>query len=252
MNSNKDINTEDLIFRFVNNQMDSDERLSFLEMCKKDEALKKEVVFQKKLKFAYQHQDDFLVFSTIQDRQEQYTFNSFSSKKYLVIAGGLVLAVLFYFLAHSFMENQSRVEKTQALLINYSKPYPMYIGGLDLSATTPFSKAVNAYLKPDYPNAAIFFGEEYRRSKNQNLDAKLFEGISLYLAGNEELALQSLVVVAESKQNINQVAEWYLALSLLKKGDLTEAKMHLAKLKTSNEFAEQAQKLLEDLDKNEI
>lgn len=131
----------------------------------------------------------------------------------------------------------------------------------ELKAKAVLSSGVNAYNKKDYTNAIKIF-KEYLKEKpsNRKVFAQANE-IKFYMAvahmANNDFAQAEALLKELTKANntMQQNAEWYLALNMLKKGEIKPAKKAFKKISKKGEshpFATKATVLLEKMEKNNL
>lgn len=90
--------------------------------------------------------------------------------------------------------------------------------------------------------------QEYQQAYPQDPQGTLYLGITHLELDQLELARQQFRALAQGKSTFRSEAQWYLALSYLKEGDLESTKDWLAQIEESAQRYQQAQELYEAID----
>jgi len=166
-----------------------------------------------------------------------------SSRNLWLIAAGIMAALLAPVL---YMQMSSAEIGRLATSEKYPASFPLVTrGGVELSVGEQVRQdAFEAYRKGDFELSAALF-----RLLPPQADNLFYLGVSQYLSGDPDQALDSLKRAADLDRKWDQPACWYRASAYLKTGQKKEAQEALRKLlKGDGEYRKKAEELLGKLE----
>lgn len=229
---------------YLNNQLSEKELSSFNQKLIKDKQLDKEVQLHRELPLAILDYKVIALEEKLKKIQVNFNFTNnkqvvwqspllaFATVKRYILAACFCLTITGLFYLH---QQQNKDNSPKSLYENYYQPYEIYTANKSLTKyNNPLQAAFQCYQTQDYPKALTGFVEAYQVD-NTNQEAKLYAGICLLeLNQIKEATLLFKQVIKEGKDNLKQVANWYLALSYLKVDIVDSTKIILHGLITDN------------------
>ena len=155
------------------------------------------------------------------------------------IAAAVLLAlgaVLFFNMPKSYSSSD--------LYASYYEPYKEDFSSRGGTNETMISQASQLYAKKDFQRALPLFNGALALEPN-NAELKLATGVCYLELGTYDKAIE--VFSSIKNQLFVDEAQWYLAMTYLKKDDLINAKAVLKKIETDNRNYDKAQDLLEKI-----
>ncbi len=241
------------ISKYINGELAEDELTAFEKLLQQDKALNEEVNFHIEvdttLAANYQainkiDEGERLEFegilSKVMDGEEMVEKPmpkrpSLVRRLFPLATLAAAAAVLFFMISSP---------KLSDVADQYYSPY-LYQKDPNLLPKTIIDEGIKAYQNEDYETALNIF------INNQTGDLKLHlaKGNAEYNVGkyDEAIATFNFVIERTGNQSFKNYANWYAALTYLKKKDKGEAIQHLKKLPESADFYNQAQDLLKKL-----
>jgi len=237
--------SEKLIEKYIQNRLNSKEKIEFDELLKGDIDFEKEVIFQTNLKKAVKKEDDIRFRSLISEIETKTNrlIRKLSYIKWLVAASIVLLLGLTYFLT------QNNDASTDELFTSYFEPYrnvilPIERGGNQQDAKT---LAFMAYEKGDYQNAVKLFSKLYASTKESYY--LFYKANALLKLEKANEAIPLLLAHLKTKDTLTEKTNWYLALAYLKLNDKSNAKKVLKKVIADGKFkTNEAKELLKKFD----
>jgi hypothetical protein len=228
---------------YLSDSMSSEERKDFEQQLESDTALKQEVELQRKT-FALLEAAAFIeTKERVRAINQQKSSGSIGGTLLKVAAVLLVLLIPTYFI----LNNQFNDEH---LFAEYSEPYPDRITTMGSSERSELNKAMSAYNREDYAEAARLF-KVVRLKGTNNENVVLYEAVSLTYS---DQAIEAIKLLSDRKKNEpkNQLSlDWQLILSLLANNEGDKAKAELEEFLKHNKGYQQekAEALQKDLNR---
>ena len=234
----------DLIEKFIQNRLSSEEKLTFDELLNNDIDFKNEVAFHTNLKKAVKNNDDENFKNLISDLElkvkRQGQKHSYS--KWLAAASIVLLLGLTYFL--TIFNKPS----TNDLFASYFQPYENVIFPIERSSDQQGDKvlAFYTYQEGDYEAAILLFSRLYNSTKEPYY--LFYEANALLQLDRANEAVPLLLEHLKTKDALTDKTKWYLALAYLKEQDKHNAKKYLREvIKDGNYKARDAKELLKKM-----
>ncbi|MEM7296787.1 MAG: hypothetical protein AAF391_00805 [Bacteroidota bacterium] len=226
------INDEEDILRYLNRQMNDEERMLFEKRLDDESSLREELKHSQRMKSILdQETQQFAreVRSVIETKRGGQRFG------YFWVAASITLLLVVG--AYLFWPSTSQ----QNLATEFLEPYPDII----TSRSTDEMVDMNPYNKADYPNAILIF----EPLAEEDLRIQLYLGVSYLMVDREE---EAYLLLNEANYNNTQFEadfRWYVGLAALKLGRTEEAKSTFQALRDdSNYYRKKATEILDDLD----
>lgn len=174
-----------------------------------------------------------------------------SSRRLLLLAASVALLITSWLLLRP---NQSPANELAAQLFQQEKlPTPQVRKGLEDSAALQLA-ATDAYLDGNFAKA-IEAWNQLERQQPLDAESQYFKGLCHLKLGQAQLAASSfrqVKAVAETQPKFQQEATWFLALSYSMTSDFERAMPHLRQVIKDDWRTEQATKLMEQLEREQI
>ncbi len=229
---------------YLSDSMTSEERSAFEKELDANEELREEVALQRKtfslLEAAAYIETKNKVAAL---NQQKSSGNSIGGTLLKVAAVLLVLIIPTYFILNNQYNDAH-------LFAEYSEPYPDRITTMGSAEDEALMKAMNAYNKEEYAEAAQLFNA-IRLKGTTNENVRLYEAVSLTYSGQAEKAV-NLLSEARKNEPSNQISlDWQLILSLLANDEGEKAKEKLTEFLQHNDGYQQekAEALQKDLNR---
>ncbi len=227
---------KEIILRYIKGNMPYEERVEFEKKLDTNKGLADEM-----MSYVVNEYEDDRLRSEIKQTQTHFRF---IHRKNLLKWAALILIFLSpagYFL-------QQYLNQSSSLLTDYYSDYPaqsIMRGNLNAEAMT--TRAFLFYAEQNYNDAAKLFREIIQSHSNEtSAKLQLYAGISWLRTENPEnyqIASQYFREVLVIKNEFNQAAEWFLAISLFESGDKAEARGLFEKIADSeNHYNQQKAK----------
>ncbi len=236
---------EDLIEKYIQDKLSSEDRLVFEALLKNDISFKKEVEYHKDLKIVVEETEDSnftnLIYSI--EKEDKNQSKKTSMYKWLAAASVILLVGLTYFV------NLEKNTSSKDLFSNYFKPYRNIIKPIerDSNELDETAKAFMAYERGDYNKAIKGFTQLYDKNKESYL--LFYKANALLKMEKSKEAVPLLIEHLKSKDTLIEKTNWYLALAYLQMNDKQNAKMMLKTVVDKGGFKRnEAKKLLKELD----
>lgn len=229
---------------YLSDSMTSEDRSAFEKELDINEELRKEVALQRKtfsLLEAAAYIETKNKVSAL--NQQKSSGNSIGGTLLKVAAVLLVLIIPTYFILNNQYNDAH-------LFAEYSEPYPDRITTMGSSEDEALTKAMNAYNKEEYAEAAkLFHAIRLKGTTNENI--LLYEAVSLTYSGQAEKAINLLSEARKTVPSNQTSLDWQLILSLLANNEGEKAKEKLAEFLQHNDGYQQekAEALHKDLNR---
>ncbi|MFO8235669.1 MAG: hypothetical protein R6U04_09730 [Bacteroidales bacterium] len=231
--------TDNLIFRYLDNEMNEKERRRFEQRLEKEPALRKEVEFQLGVRNALIEED----IVELRDKLQGITSGRSSPsqhkdkrKIYLSVAA-IIIALIsvgswFYFMVVS----QEPAELYQKYYTPYENVYSVRSAEEEREDNALLEKAFTAYDEESWQEADRYF-KLFLENNSNHAAANFYGGIVKLERGNHMEAMELLQRVVDENNNLfTEQSYWYLALTSLRIGDTEEAKSHLTRIVDNEMF----------------
>ncbi|MGK0364817.1 MAG: hypothetical protein ACI85O_001877 [Saprospiraceae bacterium] len=222
------------------------EHRAFSERIKNEPELQKELAWQQETNAFLQRKEgaDKLkkTFSIVEndffkDEKPEAKIVDIGRKKWLGIVGVAAAAALLFFIFNPFASPD--------LYQQYSNPAAISL--LDRSEVISNAREAEiAFNAGDYKKAYAFLSA-YLAKNQDDAQALLAKGIAATEIENYKEAEQIFQGISNGKTLLKQEGTWYLALMYLKKGEIENVKVELAKIPITNNRSKDATQLLEKL-----
>ncbi|MEN8125364.1 MAG: CDC27 family protein [Bacteroidota bacterium] len=215
---------EDLIDKYLQHRLTSEEKLKFEELFKNNIDFKKEVTFHTNLKKAVKNDDNENFRNLISNLELKARKPKRSYIKWLAAASVILLLGLTYFLT---------VEKkasSQELFSSYFEPYRNVIQPLERNGDQQNEKkiAFMAYDHGEYEKAILLFSKLYMTTKEPYY--LFYKANALLKLERAKEAVPLLLEHLKTKDTLTEKSHWYLAMAYLKLDDKINAKLSLKKV----------------------
>lgn len=245
------MNNTDLINKYFENSLTHKEQMFLNDLLKKDEAFKKEFVFQKDLKSVIAFDQKGKLKSKLQNFENKIEINHEPIKlpKLWLVAASVILLIGLGF----WYVNDSYFPSNEKIYTENFEPYRNIIQPVERGKeiNTIEYKAFVAYENREFHKAINLFNS----SENSEAVYTQFYKAMCYLGINKSSeAIDILLPIATSENqmnSLNEKANWYLALAYLKNGEKEKAisQFSLVANHPNNSFKkEEARKILNYLD----
>ncbi|MBM3434875.1 MAG: hypothetical protein FJY07_01515 [Bacteroidetes bacterium] len=224
---------QELIERYLNGELKEAERSEFETRLENDPVLAHDLRFAQSLSELEEREEELLfrenlsaILHDIKKENESENMkyghvNLIPEKKAILLLSkyriAALLVILLSITALLFFLLKSSGKKEDQLFAQYFQPYSVdFISRSESDSLASLSRAFAAYNKADYP-AAIQLFEKYTRDFPYNEIAGFFLGISLIAESEYPKAEAYLNKLTESPSgSLQEQAAWYLALIALK------------------------------------
>ncbi len=238
---------EELIEKYIQNRLSSEEELKFAKLLKSDLAFKDEVTLHSNLKKVTKHEDDanFRKLITTLEEKIEKPIQKPSYTKWLVAASIALLLGLTYFL------NINEKVSTDELFAQNFEPYRNVIApvvrGDNGNQEDEKTQAFLAYEKGEYETAITLFTKLYKSTKEPYY--LFYKANALLKLERAQEAVPLLLEHLKTKDTLTEKTNWYLALAYLKIKDKPKAKKLLKKVIANKSYKDkEAKKLLKEFE----
>jgi tetratricopeptide (TPR) repeat protein len=246
---NENIAQTELIERYLDNELSTDEKVRFESRLRNEAGLAEELHLQRQLREGLRAagRGRLLDMLAAEDRQmDEYhppaqviRFDDATRQRFYWAAAAILLLLVPLYL---ILGPGRRDDK---LFAAYFKPYQ----GVSVQAGAPLAQAMQEYQQRDYAQALPIL--------ERLLGEGSAEDTTLFFKGNASLALEQTPgaissfrqIIANPKHPFYREAQWYLALAYLQDGSADEAKTQLQSFSSdaSHPHHEEATELLKKL-----
>lgn len=229
--------TEEDILRFISDQMDPSERISFQADLDDDSELRKSVEHSRRIK----KNIDQKTISFSRDVRNVIEANRKSQKKpFFLIAASFSLlvsaSVLYYFLSSS--------NETESLTFAYLQPFPDVVTNRSKEGS---SINLLSYNIGNYTSAIDELSAQFELAHDPLTG--LYLGTSYLLSDQAEKAMEIFERIEGKEAQLTEDIQWYKSLAMIKLNQIKKAKESLKSLiESQSSYSEKASQLLEDLD----
>jgi FimV-like protein len=236
---------EDLIEKYIQNRLSSEEKLTFDDLLKNNDDFKEKVALHTNLKKAIGNVDDFNfrnLISDLESKAKNHTQKR-SYVKWLAAASIVLFLGLTYFLT---IDNKATGNE---LFASYFKPYRNVVHPIVRGNDQQDKKALAfiAYEKGEYETAITLFSNLYTTTKEPYY--LFYKANSLLKLERTNEAIPLLLSHLKTKDTLTEKTNWYLALAYLKLEDKLKAKKLLEEVITKGSYkAKEAKELLKEFD----
>ena len=172
--------------------------------------------------------------------------------KWRGLLGGLVALVLVGSLFFFYQKQATKTAK-MARLMALVQPYKGNdkevldkITNFAPDDKSPTAQAIRLYEQKQYAESARLLASVIRQDSSDK-SLQLYLGVDYFLTNQTEKAIPILRGLSESGGIATVPAQWFLALSLLEKGDVAAARSQLEAIKGDTIFGERARLIIEKL-----
>ena len=167
-----------------------------------------------------------------------------------IAASLLVIATVSYF---AISDRTGGTMTGEEVFTAYYETLPNLVSGevrgKSMEINTISAKAYSAYNNKDYSTSADFFTQLLEVDKSAA--NYLYSGLSNLESGNLEMAKNHFNVVMNNYNIMTEQSQWYLALTLLKEGDMNAGVSNLVMLSLKNSsYGRDSKKALKSLNLN--
>ena len=240
-----------LIEKYFQGKLDKDELQLFNQKLQQDPSFEQEFRDMKLIRDAVKETSRVRALDILQNAEanlinQETTKINVSMKRLVSIAASLIIVATVSYFAFSGSTGALTGEE---IVANYYEAYPNLGGPVrgDAVDVTLSARAYNAYDIKDYSTSANLFAELLTSEKT--VKNYFYSGIANLEAGNLDLAKSNLNTVMNNYSELNDQAQWYLAMALFKEGAENEALSNIASLAIGKStYSANAKNVLKDLD----
>lgn len=235
---------EELIEKYLQNKLSSEEELKFDRLLKNNLGFKDEVMLQSNLKRVIEHEDDVNFRNLITDIEEQVKNpkQKVNYTKWLVAASIALIFGLTYFF------NMNQKVSTDELFAQNFEPYRNVIApvirGDNGNQEDEKTQAFLAYEKGEYETAITLFTKLYKSTKEPYY--LFYKANALLKLERAQEAVPLLLEHLKTKDTLTEKTNWYLALAYLKIKDKPKAKKLLKKVIANKSYKNKEAKKIID------
>ena len=248
---------------YLSGKLEGKNLTAFEQQLKNDPSFAEEVAFQKSLHTVFLNEDLMATHALLknlgQTNPVQPDFNDLpipalrtTSTRWIGGVGiVLVIVGIFAFFRWQSVEQNKEKEKNQAIAVQFlakATPFSNHVGFSEQN-NNPFAVAMRQYdSATKYADAAANL-KKYLKDNTDNT-AQLYLGVCyLYTMQPDSAILQLQPLTSVTEDFVAQSARWHLGLAYLQNGNAKAARPLLQSGLTNEEFKEQAELLLNTLDK---
>jgi len=273
----ENLETQTLIRRFLEGELDEKDRQEFLSAMKTDKVLAKEVAINEAILLNNTQPDIVKMKSIMSDIAKSTVITpnldiditdfesltptpatgspnsdttlqkpSGSIGKWL--GGGLIASIGIVTLLWFSLPDLFYFNKAELIVLAAKEMSPLEdIFILSEEDDSPLSQGMIFYKTEKYLEAIKQYDNHLSRHPDDS-EVQLFKAVAYLFKGDLDVAIAQLKQLVEIDDSfINSHSNWYLSLAYLKNKQPSKAKVLLNQLKEDNYYAQQAQKLLEQL-----
>jgi len=242
------MNEQELIERYLEGSLSSDELEQFEQLKANDPNFRKEVAFHLGLEKAISEENRMEFKNKLKGFEKSSPLKKGSTKSWWAAAAVLLLAASSYFLwLQGTPSNEKLFAQNFEPYRNIEQPIVRGDQGQSSGSETDLKTAAfMAYESGDFKEAISLFSELFT-TKNESY--ALFYGANAHLAeGHSVKGIALLTQYLENPGRLKDKAQWYLALAYLKEGNLSEVRERLQKIIDAKGYGHpQATKILKRL-----
>jgi len=236
---------EELLEKYIQNRLTSEEELKFANLLKSDISFKEEVALHTNLKKVVEKEDDTNFRNLVEniESREKKPRQKTSYIKWLAAASIVLLLGLSYFF------NMEQKLSTDTLFAQNFEPYRNVIAPIVRSTEQQDEKAIAfmAYEKGEYQNAIVLFTKLYTETKESYY--LFYKANALLKLERANEAVPLLEQHLKTKDTLTEKTNWYLALAYLKLEDKQQARKLLNKVIADGLYKnKEAKKLLKEFE----
>ena len=237
---------EELIEKYIQNKLSSQENLLLEELLKKDTQFKEEFTLHTNLKGVIEHDDDAnfrTLISNLEQKAKQQSSKPSYTKWFVAASIALLLGLSYFFLP------DQKTASTNELFASYFEPYRNVIAPIVRSNDLQDEKALAfmAYEKGEYETAITLFSKLYNTTKEPYY--LFYKANALLKLERAQEAVPLLLEHLKTKDTLTEKTNWYLALAYLKIQDKQKAKEVLKKVIANKTYKnKEAQKLMNEFE----
>lgn len=226
-------NYDDLIDDYLSGRSGREAEVRVQRLLETDEAFKESFELRRRTKDAFlqlEHQRLKERLQGLAKRDEGV--GRVRPKRNLWIRWGAAAAVLILLPVIAFLLLPERFDRDD-LIAQYSTPYPNVVLPVlreDNGEMDERMKAYAAYEEGDYQHAYTLF-DDLRREGVDDDELPFYQGVTAFLLADYDTSVELLLGYSRtSEARLHRQAQWYLALSMLKSGDVAKAVKRLETL----------------------
>lgn len=241
-----------LIEKYFQGKLDKDELQLFNEKLQQDPSFEQEFRDMKLIRDAVKETSRIRALDILQNAEanltnQETTKINVSMKRLVSIAASLLIVATVSYFAFS---GGTGVLTGEEIVATYYEPYTNIVSGGVRGSDSPINtlkaRAYNAYDIADYSTSADLFKDLL--SSEKSAANYLYSGIANFEAGDFEAAKNNLNTVMNNFSDLNDQAQWYLAMTLFKEGAKDQAIRNIAQLFVSNSsYKLESEKILNNL-----
>ena len=164
-----------------------------------------------------------------------------SSPRKLIALGFIVLLLLisvFLYFRHSTHKTLQNIFDQH--FVQYPTPTPNRVE--NAPGLKPWSLAISAYNRKEFPTATTHFGEVMTAMQGVDVEAEFYMAVSRLASGEStEAATTQLQEISEGNSTYRDQAKWYLALSYLRSRNSSAAQKVFEEIAQSPSHYKQAE-----------
>ncbi|MFH2140790.1 MAG: hypothetical protein ABIJ97_00100 [Bacteroidota bacterium] len=240
------MNNHDEILKYLDGELNDDQRLNFEDRLKSDSELKKQLNLYKLMFRAIEIESESHLSNTIYSEFDKYKKRKKLSRIVIIT---LPIAAAFALLIISYFTFFNQTKTPQELYAEYYRPYQINNETRGLfEVNDSFEDVVSQYKKGDYDDALNSMNLIPKDSTDQRIIDFLYGQISL-INGNCENAIVSFNnCLSGPKCTLYEHVRWYLALSYLKCEKYDDSRREFEKVSSQSAYyKEKAEEFLESL-----
>ncbi len=240
---NQESKNRSLINRFLNKRIEKKETADFVrKMAEEDfsEAALNETVRQ----FGRGAMKDKL-----EDVHQEMLLEKQSYKKRIGVTLVLLLvALLIGVWGYQKYQSEQIPATPQQIYANYFEPYPVVNFRGEKEDPKEIEKAIDAYGNENYAKAIVLF-DAILENPSSTYPSYFYNGLSNLAVGNSQAAIDALEVVLTTDNDLQETAQWYIALAYLQQDDIAKARsvLQLLSANENNAYQSKAVKILSEL-----
>ena len=256
-------NIEQNIQAYLTGKLVGEDLTSFEQRLKDDPSFAEEVLFQNSVREVFIHEDLIAAHVILKnlahtapvepdfDNLPMPPLRSVSRQWLWGLGTGLVFVCLIGFFGWQSLVQNREKEKTRTVLTQFltqSKPFSNHLNFAD-DDESPFAVGVRQYESATkYADAAATLNEHLKDKPTDNM-AQLYLGVCYLYTTKTDSAISKLQPLTSVTDDfIAQSARWHLGLALMQRGDAVAARPLLQSVLRTEEFKEDAQRVLKALE----
>lgn len=225
---------DDIICRYLDNELNEKEKRAFEQRLEKEEDLRKEFEFQRDLKESLM-EDEVMQLRDKLDKinTEKHNTQIFRVRRVILYAAAALVIVMVTVGTWFYVNQLSKgpEELYTEYYSAYENIYSIRSGeGMNEDNYNLMRNAMDAYEQKDWEAAERYFKMLLEKESN-NVFVNFYTGIVYLEQQNAQEAIKMFKTVIDDRENLlREQAYWYTALAYLKKEDVESARKCLEKI----------------------